>query len=261
MARGYWRNWDETTCEECGNPTYVKDSKKYKGKILCGLCYPKAKEGEAKGKGWHESSDASGKAPDHRDAKLRAQAKGACNKPMAKKKREWTLYHGTGNEEAETILREGLKPNISAMFRAVYLTPNIKKAEEFASTKRGYKNSHDITPRTGVVFQVTITEEDFNNQLRQGTNKEVVELRKNNFDKAIAENWFEYEWYSDIPPERIKRIAAADEQQVQKRMQTEKFKQDLFRFLSQLAKKNKMQKFCITRTSRQAQSSKRKQYM
>lgn len=80
MARGHWRNWDETACEGCGNPIYQKYGKKHKGKLYCQLCYKEIKKKE--GRGWHESPDISGKAPDHRDAKLRAQAKEANNSPI-----------------------------------------------------------------------------------------------------------------------------------------------------------------------------------
>jgi len=30
MAKGYWRNWEETKCPKCGQLIYKKDLKKHK---------------------------------------------------------------------------------------------------------------------------------------------------------------------------------------------------------------------------------------
>lgn len=85
MARGHWRNWDETKCDDCGNPVYVKYSKKYKGRRLCQSCYKKAKRQE--GRGWHEPADHTGKAPMHKIAASKHKLDRVIRKPIQRQDR------------------------------------------------------------------------------------------------------------------------------------------------------------------------------
>lgn len=122
------------------------------------------------------------------------------------KQKEWTLFHGTGIDEARKILKEGLK---KVSLRPLFLTPSKKVAKDFSKTKQQYNVQADksnIPREKGVVLKVKITEKDFQKQLKEGTDKRVVDIRRENLDKAINENWFEYEWYRDISAKSIKLI-------------------------------------------------------
>jgi len=115
--------------------------------------------------------------------------------------KKWILYHGTGLEEAKEILKYGLKPH---SLRPLFLATEKKISEEYSRKKIGYKFIGDESPRKGVVLKIILTEKDFDDQIKIGSDPRIVMMRKDNLEKAIKEKWLEYEWYYPIPPNRIK---------------------------------------------------------
>jgi len=123
-------------------------------------------------------------------------------KPITKNK-QWKMFHGSGIEFEKSIETEGLK---SSWSRPLFLTPSIEVAEHYAKTKIGYKHIGDEKKRSGCIYQINLTEKDFKDQIKQGSDKRIVKMRKDNLEKVVNEKGLEYLWYYNIPPNRIKKL-------------------------------------------------------
>jgi len=125
--------------------------------------------------------------------------------------RKWKLYHGTGQKQAKRIDKQGLRthqPKDSFFVQPIYLTP--KKEEALRYAKEGpkgkdyrYQNLHETEKRKPVIYEITLEEKDFE---KEGLDSETIETRKRNLDRAFEENWPEYEYYHDIPKDKLKRL-------------------------------------------------------
>jgi len=113
--------------------------------------------------------------------------------------RRYVLYHGTGLENAKRIMREGLKPYI-------YLSPDIAVAREFANTKQMYPASVKSVPRRPAVFEVTLYDSDFRDMINYGVPPRVVRERFRVLQDVLKHKFWEYLWYFNIPPDRLRRI-------------------------------------------------------
>lgn len=140
-----------------------------------------------------EAPDASGKAPEHRDAKLRAQAKGACNKPMVRGENKHAtkiviyvgeLWHGTSEEGANKILTTKTF-NVSKFSSedleipadlgvGSYFSLNYETAGQYGDTIIKAKTTHPLT-----LYDISdLTEKGYVQQNSQ-------ELQEAGFDGAI----------------------------------------------------------------------------
>jgi hypothetical protein len=118
---------------------------------------------------------------------------------------KWILYHGTGIDYVQDILKYGLRP---PNLRPLFLATDIQIAKNFSKTKQQYFVGADKSniPRKGAVFQITITDKDFDDQIKMGSDPRVVKIRRDNLEKAVKEKWHEYEWYYPISPNNIKLL-------------------------------------------------------
>jgi len=126
--------------------------------------------------------------------------------------KKYKLYHGTGLDSADKILKHGLSPKTTkgGVFDIpkISLTPSKKLAKHYSKIKIDYsktmKGSLGVpvfkeTKRKGAVFEVTLMEKDF------GKSK-MEQIRKHNLEEIIRLKLGEYEHYKKISPKKIKRI-------------------------------------------------------
>ena len=203
MARGHWRNWDEVKCEGCKNPIYQKPGKKHKGKLYCQLCYERFKKA---GRGWH------GDTPGHRKAALKAQASSAMNTPMVRGAKitnipiseidlrfnEDVPSWATVNSLMESIRKKEAIPPI-------LISPN-KHLEDGRHRLRAYKNLGYTKVPAIIGYNVGVSGITISG-------------------KPIELEVKEYEGQKYKTPKKGGDI-------------TEKFKQDLSRFLSKISRQN-----------------------